>query len=61
MISLSGVKIVEENQTLLTHIRSVAFFATSSPVGVAIGNYSCYGNMLTVVMATCSYADMLLC
>ncbi|KAL5266580.1 hypothetical protein ACHWQZ_G003829 [Mnemiopsis leidyi] len=32
-----GCKIVEESQSLQTHIRSVAFFACSSPIGVAIG------------------------
>eukprot|EP00116_Pleurobrachia_bachei_P016371 sb/3476633/ len=32
-----GVKIVDEGQTLAVHIRSVALFAISSPIGVAIG------------------------
>ena len=33
----TGVKIVEEGQTVMTHVKSVVFFAVSSPVGVSIG------------------------
>ena len=36
---LSGVKIVEEGQSLGMHLRSVIFFALSSPIGVAIGKF----------------------
>lgn len=32
-----GVKIVEEGQTVMTHVKAVVFFAISSPVGVSIG------------------------
>ena len=33
---------MEESQSLQTHIRSVAFFACSSPIGVAIGMFLLY-------------------